>query len=240
MNTKMQHALGGPQDTVPFVSENRRAPDRWFAATTSWDPVRNLPDGRAAYLNGGTAIWHSFVWTFYFTVLNNLGSTQVVKDKTVNVGATFCTVLWSPLGPNVLSRSGWLGWAKKRKEGKKEAPTVCWSSSVSVTRTMNTFKKEVIAKLAGQKGKFGCALSAFYIISQVPYQVYLCFRQSTSFWDCLLCARLGLSAWQRGSKSDLVLRMRFWPSKHMPRNFETAIYLWESQSKISCLVISLK
>jgi len=118
----MQHALGGPQDTVPFVSENRRAPDRWFAATTSWDPVRNLPDGRAAYLNGGTAIWHSFVWTFYFTVLNNLGSTQVVKDKTVNVGATFCTVLWSPLGPNVLSRSGWLGWAKKRKEGKRRHP----------------------------------------------------------------------------------------------------------------------
>ena len=66
---------------------------------------------------------------------------------------------------------------------------------------MNTFKKEVIAKLAGQKGKFGCALSAFYI-SQVPYQVYPMFSAVHEF--------LGLPTLRKIGTFGLAARIQEW------------------------------
>ena len=56
---------------------------------------------------------------------------------------------------------------------------------------MNTFKEEVIAKLAGPKGKFGWALSAFFIISEVPYQVYPMFSAVHEFLGLPTLRKIG-------------------------------------------------
>ena len=98
MNTQMQHALGGPQDTVPFVSEKQTG--TWQMACCH-NILGSIPE-LARRQSRLPKRWDGNLAFFCMNILffkTTLGRRRWWKTKTVYVGAAFCTVLWSPLGP---------------------------------------------------------------------------------------------------------------------------------------------